>query len=200
VKKDLKNQELKIKKLKEELKEVFKIANLKKIDAKNINEDDRIFQKIQTQKRVLINKIILDDYLWIDSRLNILIKNFFFKSLTEDHEFLMNVVDSREYKIFDSEILMEMPFMRKVSILKQIINIPKNITSNINKINNLRNAITHTLVPQRLSGGRTLYDKRDIYEVDTIIKFEKDFVKTSDFLQKLFMEGFKNDIYNKNYE
>ncbi len=200
MKKDLKNQELKIKKLKEELKEVFKIANLKKIDAKNINEDDRIFQKIQTQKRALINKIILDDYLWIDSRLNILIKNFFFKSLTEDHEFLMNVVDSREYKIFDSEILMEMPFMRKVSILKQIINIPKNITSNINKINNLRNAITHTLVPQRLSGGRTLYDKRDIYEVDTIIKFEKDFVKTSDFLQKLFMEGFKNDIYNKNYE
>jgi hypothetical protein len=200
VKKDLKKQELKIKKLKEELKEVFKIANLKKIDAKNINEDDRIFQKIQTQKRALINKIILDDYLWIDSRLNILIKNFFFKSLTEDHEFLMNVVDSREYKIFDSEILMEMPFMRKVSILKQVINIPKNITSNINKINNLRNAITHTLVPQRLSGGRTLYDKRDIYEVDTIIKFEKDFVKTSDFLQKLFMEGFKNDIYNKNYE
>jgi hypothetical protein len=87
VKKDLKNQELKIKKLKEELKEVFKIANLKKIDAKNINEDDRIFQKIQTQKRVLINKIILDDYLWKDLKMIFIIKimNKFKKILSSVH-------------------------------------------------------------------------------------------------------------------
>ena len=109
----------------------------------------------------------------------------------------MEIVNLREYSLFTKEILLEMPFMRKVSITKQIIEIPKNILSNINKINDIRNAITHTLTPEQLKNKRVLYNKKNIYEINTIVEFNKDYKKTSDFLQKLFEDGFEKDIYIK---
>ena len=79
-KKILKVQKQKIQKTREELRKIFQMAGLNEINTKNTG-DDMILPKLNFQKKALINKVILDNYLWIDSRLNILIRNFFFKDL-----------------------------------------------------------------------------------------------------------------------
>lgn len=184
----------KIDALQTELDEVMELAGLKKIE---IPEDltkpfITILPDIEKQKRRIITMMVLGEYLQIDSKMSVLVTNFFFKHCQgTTWEAVQAIVETQEFIVFQSKIVNEMPFLRKLSILKEIYEVPKDIISKINKCNDLRNAIAHSLVPENLEHNRTLYNEQSIFTNAGIKAFITDVQLVMDFLQNHFIEAFE---------
>lgn len=183
----------KIDALQAELDEVIELAGLKKIE---IPEDltkpyITILPDIEKQKRRIITMMVLGEYLQIDSKMSVLVTNFFFKHCQGTWEATQSIVETTEFEVFQKKIVNEMPFLRKLSILKEIYEIPKDIVSKVNKVNDLRNAIAHSLVPENLEHNRTLYNEQSIFTNAGIKAFLTDVQSVMDFLQNHFLEAFE---------
>ena len=184
----------KIDALQAELDEVMELAGLKKIE---IPEDltkpfITILPDIEKQKRRIITMMVLGEYLQIDSKMSVLVTNFFFKHCQgTTWEAVQAIVETQEFIVFQTKIVNEMPFLRKLSILKEIYDVPKDIISKINKCNDLRNAIAHSLVPENLEHNRTLYNEQSIFTNAGIKAFITDVQLVMDFLQNHFIEAFE---------
>jgi len=181
-------------KINKRIKEVewfFELSGLGSLKEKS--EGIMIFPNLDSQQRQLVNNIILNTYLQINSKFDILVSNFFFNHCQNNYEPVVEITTSDRFKVFQSYILDEMPFLRKLSILKTFITIPKEVIKNIEKINDLRNAIAHSLIPEKLRNDRTLYSGKSIYTKDGIKVFDKESRKTLNFLQKEFVKCFKRN-------
>ncbi len=189
--------------LQAELDEVMELAGLKKIE---IPEDltkpfITILPDIEKQKRTIITMMVLGEYLQIDSKMSVLVTNFFFKHCQgTTWEAVQAIVETQEFIVFQSKIVNEMPFLRKLSILKEIYEVPKDIVSKINKCNDLRNAIAHSLVPENLEHNRTLYNEQSIFTNAGIKAFVTDVQLVMDFLQHHFIEAFEINAKNSGTE
>jgi len=183
-----------VRKINKRIKEVewfFKLSGLSSLRDKT--EDIMIFPNLESQQKQLVNNIILNTYLQINSKLDILISNFFFNHCQNNYEPVVEITTSDRFRVFQSHILDEMPFLRKLSILKTYTIIPKEIIKNIEKINDLRNAVAHSLIPEKLRNDRTLYLGKSIYTKEGIKLFYKEAGRTLGFLQKEFVKCFKRN-------
>ena len=183
----------KIKKQQAELERIHKLAGLKKIKVWRKDKRTRVLSDLEGQKRRLITMIVLDSYLQIDNKMGILITNFFFNHCQKIDKVVQKITSSSEFKVFQSSILNEMPFMRKISTLKKIIDVPKYITADINRINDLRNAIAHSLIPETLENDRTSYKRKSIFSIEGVETLDKDTEKIMSFLQNHFVQAFEEN-------
>lgn len=177
-----------------ELDEVMELAGLKKIEVPEdlLKPFITILPDINNQKKKIITMMVLGEYLQIDSKMSVLVTNFFFRHCQgTTWEAVQAIVTTHEFEVFQAKIVNEMPFLRKLSILKEIYDIPKDIVSKVNKLNDLRNAIAHSLVPENLEHNRTLYNEQSIFTNDGIKVFLTDVQSVMDFLQNHFIEAFE---------
>ncbi len=187
-----------IRKINKRIKEVEWFIELSGLGSlKNKTKDIMIFSNLDGQQKQLVNNIILNTYLQINLKLDILVSNFFFNHCQNNYEPVVEITTSNRFKVFQSYILDEMPFLRKLSILKTFTVIPKEVIKNIEKINDLRNAVAHSLIPEKLKNDRTLYSGKSIYTKEGINLFNKEVRITLNFLQKEFVECFKKNPAEK---
>lgn len=175
---------------KKSLESIFVLAGLGKIKSKSKLDKLYFNANLEAQKRQLIRMMILESYLQIDAKIGILITNFFFSHCNNNYEIMQKITSSEQFKAFQDKILYEMPFLRKVSILKSFTTVPKVISSDIYKINDLRNAIAHALIPELLGQERITYKGESIFSVRGAKTFDGDVAKVMEFLQAHFEEAF----------
>jgi len=183
-----KERAIKIDKEKEKIEKLLKLTKLSEI-----NDEDNptyTFSSLNFQQVKLVHLIILDGYLQIDAKMSILINDFFFDYCQNDYDRVEEISNSNKFKVFQKKVLNQMPFLRKVSILKEHMKLSKEIIKIIEKINDLRNAITHSLVPKNLGVERATYKKKSIYEIDTAEKISEDIDSVMKILQKKFVLSF----------
>ncbi len=185
-------REKKINKDQLEIDSLLKLVNLQKITDKGPS-DIYTFTNLEGQKRQLIRMMILESYLQIDAKMSILVTDFLFHHCQDKHEDMVKITNSKEYLVFTDKLLKEMPFIRKVVVIKGFIAVPSDITSNLNKINDLRNAIAHSLIPENLGNERVLYKGKKVFSLEGAKLFNKDVSKIMTYLQKHFVQAFKNN-------
>jgi hypothetical protein len=185
-------RETKINKDQKEIGNLLKIVGLEKIEDGG-PRDIYTFTNLEGQKRRLIRMMILEDYLQIDSKMSILVTDFLFHHCQKEYEDMLKVTTSKEYLVFTDKLLKEMPFLRKVAVIKGFLSVPSDIVSGLNKINDLRNAIAHALIPESLGEERVLYKGELIFSLKGAKLFNKDTTKIMTYLQKHFTQAFENN-------
>ncbi len=151
------------------------------------------FSRLEGQKRQLITVLILGAYLQIDAKMSILVANFFFHHCSKEWEVVQKVTNSKEFLVFSKKLLNEMPFLRKISIIKEFVSIPKEMLTTINKLNDLRNAIAHSAIPEQLGEDRVKYKGKLIFSLLGAKLIKQDVKKVMSFLQKNFVRAFEDN-------
>lgn len=144
-------------------------------------------------QKAVIHSVILSDYLEMNSKFDTLILNYFFNHCQNSYEDTIKKTGAEEFKIFQVEILESMPFLRKFTIIKRFVEVPSDMKKNVEKLNDLRNAIAHHMLPEKLKDNRVIYKKKLIYNLDGLKCYHEDIIKTFDFFQNLFYEAFENN-------
>lgn len=178
-----------------ELKSVLKIAGLDYWEnIKNRKFPSLIFD----QQRRIIKSVVLNSYLEIDNIFDMLISNYFFHHFRNSSEEVEKITKSEEFTIFQSCILGELFYLKKFNIVQKFINIPKKIKSNIIKINDLRNVLTHSYIPEKFYSDRIIYNGKLIFSAEGVKLFDSDVSDISKYFHVFFEKAFdENDIIMK---
>ncbi|HRY62236.1 MAG TPA: hypothetical protein P5056_00460 [Candidatus Paceibacterota bacterium] len=185
-------REKRIKKEQKDIQELLKIASLNELTDTG-SDNIYTFAHLGGQRQKLIRMMVLETYLQIDTKMNILIANFFFHHCQDDCEEVQKITTSKEFIVFSEKILNEMPFLRKVSSIKSFIFVPKKIVTDLNKLNDLRNAMAHALIPENLGTERVTYKGKSIFTLEGVRSFNKDMKSILSFLQRYFIQAFKDN-------
>lgn len=182
----------KVEKLQKEVDILMSLAGLGRVEV-----DTSLIQALSdlgAQKRMIIRMMVLEGYLQIDNKMSILIADFFFKYVGSDDDEIERIATSDEFIVFEKKILNEMPFLRKVAVIEGFITLPKNIKSDIGKINDIRNAIAHALVPEKLGKHRVEYKGKLLFSLEGAEQFNKDIDNIMSFFQDYFLKTFERNI------
>lgn len=185
-------REQKVNKHKNEIRKLKELNGLNDI-LDTSEKNTYTFSQLEGQKRQLITVLILNSYLQIDAKMSILVANFFFHHCSKEWEVVQKVVNSKEFLVFSKKLLNEMPFLRKVSVIKEFVVIPKDTLTTINKLNDLRNAIAHSLMPEQLGEERVKYKGKLIFTLTGAKLIKQDVGKVMSFLQKNFVKAFDDN-------
>lgn len=174
---------------KKELREVYKMSGLDFWEGDNCKN----CCDLDGRQKEITRNMVINYYLQIDLKFNILIANYFFGHCVDDYDEVVKITKSKKFILFDSCVLEEMPFLKKFRLLKEIIEIPKEIKGDIEKINDLRNAVSHAFIPEKLKNNRTLYKTKSIFTLEGLKKFNDDMGVVFEFLQKHFCEAIEGN-------
>ena len=107
---------------------------------------------------VAIHKMVVAEvvtqYTLLDEILGEIIIEYFFKV---DRATLRSSEEPNSYTIFSNHILDEMFLLKKMAIVHAIKVLPGEVTSVIQRVNSLRNALAHSLFPGKKKGTSSLW-------------------------------------------
>jgi len=167
------------------LKEIEEIRNIIYEYDRELNNNDKEWKdirpvRLQFERDNLIRAYVIHEHLWIDEFLSLMISGYFLRVKSPRR--------SKRYRIFDNFVRDRLDFSEKVTLVKQIRKIPKNILSRIWDINTLRNAIAHYYFPE-IRPKKVRCRGKDIFEVSGFKQLVEDMDEANKFiLYKLFLK------------
>jgi hypothetical protein len=137
-----------------ELDEIMYTAG---IDYWNIGDRDPEYDQVRTVvlqaiRRDIVRGIVISQYTLLDEQLGSKVSRYMF-----DNKKFMKLWRTRKFERFNYFVLEKMSLMEKLAFAKDVYSIPKGITSNIESINAMRNALAHAFFPENLRAYRTKY-------------------------------------------
>lgn len=164
------------KRLIEELDEIFALLEM---DYWKIQEYPAEFRTVtlELQKNQIIRSAVVIQYTLIDEHLNNQICKYFFGAKTS----FIKLWKTRKFQVFNYHILENLYLLQKLSLVKDIIKIPKKIVANIEKVNALRNSLTHAFFPENLRKYKPTYKEKNIFTLEGIKLFMEDMSVINDF-------------------
>lgn len=142
---------------------------------------------LQLTKHNLIRSNIVLKYTLIDEYLTMLIVNYFFRK-PRGGETYRQLWRTKKFRIFNQYIMDDLYVVGKLRAARSIMDVPRDIRDNIERINALRNAIAHSFFPEH---RRDYFEKRavsyrdsDIYSLDGFRKLQNDFAVIVDWMDR----------------
>jgi hypothetical protein len=115
---------------------------------------------------------VVSQYTLLDEILGEIIIEYFFKV---DPATLHLSDEPNAYTIFSHHILDEMFLLKKMAIVHAIKALPGEVTSVIQRVNSLRNALAHSLFPEKRKehrrSGKVLFGSKDIRTPEGLVLF-----------------------------
>jgi hypothetical protein len=126
---------------------------------------------------------VTGEYVLIDELLTDLICRHFF-----GEESFVKLWRKKNFRTFNFHIMEDTSLLKKLTIVKSIIEVPKPIPDIIQRINSLRNALAHSFFPQNRrehkKRGVVAYKSRNIVTATGYKRFSDDARQATDFLFK----------------
>jgi hypothetical protein len=140
---------------------------------------------LELAKNRLVRSEIIIKYALIDEYLSVIICHYYFGKPSSAPIF-RSQWRTKRFRLFNHNILDELFLLPKLRLVHAIREVPNDIRNRVDRINALRNAITHSLFPenrrQYMTNKRVMYQGVDIFSAAGIEKFGEDFVAVSDCL------------------
>ncbi len=134
------------KKQKELINELDEITSLLTLDYQNFHkyEKEGRTSYLEAAKDKIIRGQIIVWYTLVDELLNMELCHYFFG---KKHSFI-KLWKTKKFQNFNYYVLEELYLLQKLRFVKSIKKIPKSISNDIEKINYLRNGLTHSFFPK----------------------------------------------------
>jgi hypothetical protein len=118
-------------------------------------------------KRQLILGQVVRGYTAIDECLNTRLRDYFFGRRESSRK-------TKKFQYFKHHILERMSVLEKLRFVKSFSYVPKEVATDIEKINGLRNGLAHSFFPEQRERSKPVYKGKDIFSTDGIGLFMVD--------------------------
>jgi hypothetical protein len=134
--------------------------------------------KLEMMRDKLIRSEVINFYTMIDEFLTDVICDYYFhrpnKSVT-----YRNLWRTKHFRVFVHYLMDETFLLKKLSVVDAIKKVPTDVSNNIKRINDVRNAIAHSLFPQNrrhyMAEKRVIYHGADLFSRAGVIKLREDY-------------------------
>jgi hypothetical protein len=175
-------------------KEIEEIASLINMDHWNIDAYDPPVRTtfLELMKNNLVRSHVIINYTLIDEFLTDIICHYYFRKPKAGYSY-KELWRNKKFRIFCQNLMDEIYLPKKLGIVREINDVPKNVSSIIMRINDLRNALAHSFFPenrrQYASHKKVLYSGLDIFSKQGIEKFQEDFGVVREYLHERAFGG-----------
>jgi len=169
-----------------ELDAIYSVLQMKywNIEEYEPREDRTIILGIQ--KEATIRGYIIVQYTFIDELLSREICKYFFGSSKSSIQWWK----TKKFQDFNYHILEKLYLLEKLTLVQAFSKIPKGIVTDIQELNDVRNALTHAFFPEDLRRykNKPVYKGKDIFTLEGIELFKKGMQHVNAFFNKRLME------------
>lgn len=159
-----------------EIEDIPSILDMDHWNILNFKAGERTFYLEHTKDR-LIRGHVIAMYTLIDHLLTTAIwKQYFYDIRNKTFPELWRL---KQFRTFNHYLMEETSLLKKLSLVDAIRKVPKEVSSAISRINDVRNALAHTLFPEKrrryFPHKKVMYDGADILSKNGVEKFDQDF-------------------------
>lgn len=125
---------------------------------------------LELAKRHAIRSEVITQHTLIDERLSSVLCDYFFGR----HRDYIKLWKTKKFRHFNHYVLQELGLVKKLVFVKEILDVPRPIVNDIEKINGIRNALAHAFFPENLRKRRLQYEGIDIFSAGGIRRILED--------------------------
>jgi hypothetical protein len=142
---------------------------------------------LEIMKQQLIRSDIIMSYTLIDEFLSVIMCHYYFKRPKQGFNF-RQLWRTKKFQIFANYFLDDTYLLKKMAIVNAIKEIPSRVKSAIARINDVRNAIAHSFIPenrrQYKAYKKVMYRGTNIFVKEGVAKFSEDAQCVQDYLMQ----------------
>jgi hypothetical protein len=172
--------------------EINKIAEAARMDFWNIENYKQPPFDRTALLRITLDKIVrshvIIKYALIDEYLTDIICNYYFHREAKKNTTYAALWKTKRFSTFVHYLMDETFLIKKLTLVQAIKNVPGNVSSAIQRLNDVRNALAHSLFPENrrryMTGKKVMYSGSHLFTRDGIEKFNHDCAVAEKWLQK----------------
>jgi len=120
---------------------------------------------------VVLQYTLVDEFLS-----NILCHNFFGRKAS-----FIRLWKTKRFRNFNYFVIEKLSLMEKLAFVKALKKLPKSVTSDVERLNALRNGIAHAFFPENLRSSKPTWKGKDIFTVEGLTAFVEDIAELTEF-------------------
>jgi len=140
--------------------------------------------KLELMKDKLVRSEIIYRYTLIDEFLTCVICDYYFHRPKKSVSY-QRLWRTKHFKVFVHYLMDESFLLKKLSMVDAIKKVPTNVSSNIMRINDVRNALAHSLIPQNrrryMAEKKVTYRGVPLFSREGVLKFHEDYDVVHDY-------------------
>ena len=173
-------------KLKAKVEEIAFLINLDFWAIENHYKPEARKATLELMGDKLIRSEVIYCYTMIDEFLTDVICDYYFRRKKGEH--YGRLWRTKHFKAFVHYLMDETFLLKKLSMVEAIKNVPTNVSSSIKRINEVRNAIAHSLFPQNRRRYRVekkvTYQGAELFSREGVLKLHDDYNVVYKYFEK----------------
>lgn len=141
--------------------------------------DERTPRLLKTRDHIVRGEIVLS-YALIDEFLNFILCRHFFGRKSS----LQKLWKTKRFKTFNYFFLEKLSLMEKLSYVRALREVPRQIRGDVERLNNLRNGIAHAFFPQNLRSAKPTWKGRNIFSLEGVSLLQEDLADIDDYFSR----------------
>jgi hypothetical protein len=147
--------------------------------------------KLKLMKDKLVRAEVIYCYTLIDEYLTDVICDYYFKRRPKKSVGYARLWRTKHFKMFVHYLMDETYLLKKLSMVEAIKKVPTDVSKSIKRINDVRNALAHSLFPQNrrryMAEKKVTYQGVDLFSRAGVVKLSEDcYIVYKHFHKKVF--------------
>jgi hypothetical protein len=171
-------------------KEIEGIASAVRMDHWNIEQYESSEYRtviLEMMKNQLIRSEVIMRYTLLDEFLTNIICDYYFRRESKNATY-RSLWKTKAFKLLVHHIMDETYLLKKMTIVHAIKAIPKDVSSAIARINDVRNALAHSFFPENrrryMADKKVTYNGVHLFTLEGVEKFQQDYERAQEYLLK----------------
>jgi hypothetical protein len=145
--------------------------------------------KLELMRDKLVRSEVIYRYNLIDEFLTCVICDYYFPRPKRSTSYA-KLWRTKHFKVFVHYLMDETFLLRKLSVVEAIKKVPKDVSNSIKRINDVRNALAHSLLPENrrryMEDKKVTYKGVELFSHAGVLKFHEDYDLVHDHFWKIF--------------
>ena len=146
--------------------------------------------KLEVMKDKLVRSEVIFKYTMIDEYLTCVICDYYFQRPKKNVSY-QRLWRTKHFKVFVHYLMDETFVQKKLAMVQAIKKVPSSVSSSIMRINDMRNALAHSLFPYNrrryMAEKKVTYRGVDLFSREGVLKFHEDYeIVEKYFWKKVF--------------
>jgi hypothetical protein len=161
--------------------EVEQIASAVEMDVWNIEQHQRGAGRafhLKVMKDKLVRGEVVIKYALIDEFLTDVICDYYFHRPDKTKSY-RSLWKTKKFRTFVHYLMDETFLLKKLSMVEAIMTVPSAVSSPVKRINDVRNAVTHSIFPENrrryMDAKKVTYNGVDLFTVEGVEKLQQDY-------------------------